>query len=161
MFVVADGDNARSKRQQAVEVLSLHMFGLADTGGKLITRRLVTERLAELAGHKDECQCGLCALLPLVTVSRVWRTANCWQADVKSDPTTGAALMDYPTRLAVLIIVDAMTERDELGRAVDDVNPLSALVNSLTDITLGALRELAQLRGTTVEACLMDLVDDG
>ena len=67
--------------------------------------------------------------------------------------------MDYPTRLAVLIIVDAMTERDELGRA--DVNPLSALVNSLTDITLSALRELAQLRGTTVEACLMDLVDDG
>ena len=69
--------------------------------------------------------------------------------------------MDYPTRLAVLIIVDAMTERDELGRAVDDVNPLSALVNSLTDITLGALRELAQLRGTTVEAFLLDLVDDG
>ncbi len=69
--------------------------------------------------------------------------------------------MDYPTRLAVLIIVDAMTERDELGRADDDVNPLSALVNSLTDITLSALRELAQLRGTTVEACLMDLVDDG
>ena len=46
MFVVADGDNARSKRQQAVEVLSLHVFRLADTGGKLITRRLVTERLA-------------------------------------------------------------------------------------------------------------------
>ena len=42
----------------------------------------------------------------------------------------------------MLIIVDAMTERDELGRAVDDVNPLSALVNSLTDIALGALREL-------------------
>ena len=39
-------------------------------------------------------------------------------------------------------------------------NAMVAMVDSLIDITLGALHELAELRGTTVEAILMDLVDD-
>jgi hypothetical protein len=42
----------------------------------------------------------------------------------------------------------------------DELNPLIAMTDSLVDIALGALREWAKLRGTTVEACLMDLMDD-
>ena len=55
---------------------------IADAGGKLITRKLVQEHLAELSAHRDGCRCGLCELLPLVTVSKVWRCASRWQADV-------------------------------------------------------------------------------
>ena len=51
--------------------------------------------------------------------------------------------------------------RDELAREIDHtMNPVMAMTDSLIDIALGALREWAQLRGTTIEACLMDLVDD-
>ena len=73
---------AQPKREQAVEVLSLHVFGLADLGGKLITRKMVAEKLAELSAHRDGCRCGLCELLPLVTVSKVWRMSSRWQTDV-------------------------------------------------------------------------------
>jgi len=69
-------------RVQAVEVLALNVFGIADTSGRLITRRMVTERLSELAGHRDGCKCGLCELLPLVTPAKVWCCASRWQADV-------------------------------------------------------------------------------
>jgi hypothetical protein len=79
---VAGADNARTKRQAATEVLSLHVFGLADIGGKLITRRMVADRLAELGGHHEGCGCGLCSLLPLTTPTRVWRCASRWQSDV-------------------------------------------------------------------------------
>ena len=68
--------------------------------------------------------------------------------------------MDEHKRMAGRLVAYGMTERDELGRAVDDINPMTALVHALTDIALGALREWAKLRGTTVEACLMDLMDD-
>ena len=74
--------DARLKRQAAVEQVALNVFQNADTGGRLITRRMVAERLDELSAHKDGCWCGLCALLPLVTVSKVWRCASYWQADV-------------------------------------------------------------------------------
>ena len=49
--LVANGDNARLKRDQAVEQIALHVFGVADCDGKLITRRMVTERLSELSAH--------------------------------------------------------------------------------------------------------------
>jgi hypothetical protein len=52
-------------------------------------------------------------------------------------------------------------QRDELAREIDhSMNPVIAMTDSLIDIALGALREWAKLRGTTVEACLMDLLDD-
>ena len=51
--LVADGDNAKTRRQQAVELLALNVFGTADTGGKLITRRIVAERPDELSAHCD------------------------------------------------------------------------------------------------------------
>jgi hypothetical protein len=76
------GSNARLKRDQAVEQVALHIFGTIDTGGQLITRRLVRDHLDELAGHRDGCRCGLCRLLPSVTETRVWRTASRWQSDV-------------------------------------------------------------------------------
>ena len=79
---MADGDNAKSRREQAVEQIALDVFGRADTNGKLITRRMVAERLDELAAHSDGCRCGLCHLVPLVTVSKVWRCAAYWQRDV-------------------------------------------------------------------------------
>lgn len=74
--------DARLKRQAAVEQIALHVFGIADTGGKLITRKLVSERLDELSGHRDGCRCGLCQLVPSVTVTKVWRCASRWQSDV-------------------------------------------------------------------------------
>ena len=58
------------------------MFGIADRDGVLITRRMVEKRLAELAAHRVECGCGLCALLPLTTVSKVWWQASRWQASI-------------------------------------------------------------------------------
>jgi hypothetical protein len=79
---VAGRDNARTKRQQAVEVISLDVFGRADRENRLVTRRLVSERLAELAEHPQVCGCGLCELLPSVTVPKVWRCASRWQNDV-------------------------------------------------------------------------------
>lgn len=53
---MANGDNARLKRDQAVEQVALHIIGTVDIGGQLITRRLVRERLDELAGHRDGCR---------------------------------------------------------------------------------------------------------
>ena len=80
--LVADGDNAISLRQAAVEQIALDVFGRADIGGKLITRRMVAERLNELSAHSDGCRCGLCHLVPSVTVTKVWRCASRWQCDV-------------------------------------------------------------------------------
>ena len=67
--------------------------------------------------------------------------------------------MNDKTMAARLIAACIDDPRDELARAVDDANPTIAIVDSLIDIALGALRELAELRGTTVEALLMDIVD--
>ena len=50
--------------------------------GALITRRMVEERLAELGGHPEGCGCGLCELVPRVTVSKVWWCASRWQASI-------------------------------------------------------------------------------
>jgi|KBSSwiStaDraftv2_1062776.scaffolds.fasta_scaffold915324_2 hypothetical protein len=62
---------------------------------------------------------------------------------------------------ARLIAAGMNDQRDELARDIDhSMNPLIAVTDSLVDIALGALREWAKLRGTTVEACLMDLMDD-
>jgi hypothetical protein len=62
---------------------------------------------------------------------------------------------------ARLIAAGMNDQRDELARDIDhSMNPLIAVTDSLVDIALGALREWAKLRGTTVEACLMDLLDD-
>ena len=77
-----DGCNAITSRQAAVEVLSLHVFGRADAAGQMVTRRMVQERLSELGGHPHGCGCGLCDLVPRVTVTKVWRCASHWQADV-------------------------------------------------------------------------------
>ena len=79
---MANGDNARTLGLAAVEQMALNVFGLADRDGKVITRRMVAERLSELSAHSDGCRCGLCHLVPSVTVSRVWRTASRWQTDV-------------------------------------------------------------------------------
>jgi len=64
--------------------------------------------------------------------------------------------------MAARLIAEGMNDqRDELARDIDhSMNPLIAVTDSLVDIALGALREWAKLRGTTVEACLMDLMDD-
>ena len=51
-LAVPGGNGAVPARVQAVEVLALNVFGIADTSGRLITRRMVTERLSELAGHR-------------------------------------------------------------------------------------------------------------
>ena len=70
---------------------------------------------------------------------------------------------EHKNMAARLIVARGMPYggRDELERAVDhSVNPMIAMTDSLIDIALGALREWAKLRGTTVEACLMDLIDD-
>jgi hypothetical protein len=67
-------------RLEAVEVLALDVFGRAD--GKLITRRIVEERFAELGAHSHGCHCRLCTLVPLATVTKVWRTASRWQSDI-------------------------------------------------------------------------------
>jgi len=69
-------------RLRAVECLALDVFAHIDVGGELITRRLVQARWDELAGHRDECQCGLCEMLPRATVTKVWRLAARWQSDV-------------------------------------------------------------------------------
>jgi len=62
---------------------------------------------------------------------------------------------------ARLIAAGMNDQRDELARDIDhSMNPLIAVTDSLVDIALGALREWAKLRVTTVEACLMDLMDD-
>jgi hypothetical protein len=79
---VAATDNARTKRQSAVEVIALNVFGTADRVGQLVTRRMVSERLADLGGHPAGCGCGLCGLLPLVTATKVWPVASRWQTDV-------------------------------------------------------------------------------
>ena len=79
---MSGGNGAVPARVAAVEVLSLNVFGIADRNGQIITRRMVAERLTELGGHPAGCGCGLCELLPLVTVPKVWRCASRWQADV-------------------------------------------------------------------------------
>ena len=70
--------------------------------------------------------------------------------------------MNDKTMAARLIVALGLNDkRDELARAIDhELNPMLAMTDSLIDIALGALREWAKLRGTTVEACLMDLLDD-
>ena len=57
---MANGDNARTLGLAAVEQMALNVFGLADRDGKVITRRMVAERLSELSAHSDGCRCGLC-----------------------------------------------------------------------------------------------------
>lgn len=79
---MAGADNAITSRQAAVEILALNVFGTADRAGQLVTRRIVSERLSELAGHRDGCSCELCELLDRVTVAKVWRCASRWQSDV-------------------------------------------------------------------------------
>jgi hypothetical protein len=69
-------------------------------------------------------------------------------------------LMNDKNMAARLIAAAMNDKRDELERDVDHtMNPVIAMTDSLIDIALGALRELARLRGTTVEACLVDLLD--
>ena len=58
------------------------MFGIADRDGVLVTRKMVEKRFAELSAHRVGCGCGLCALLPLTTVSKVWWQASRWQASI-------------------------------------------------------------------------------
>jgi hypothetical protein len=74
--------------------------------------------------------------------------------------TTWCMTEDERRRFAVqLIMLRGMDEdRDEMERAVDHVNPITSLTDSLIDLTVDALRELAQARGTTAEQCLMDLL---
>ena len=62
-----------------------------------------------------------------------------------------------------LIVARGLTEdRDETDREIDHrMNPMIAMTDALVDIAVDALRELAELRGTTAEAILMDLVDGG
>ena len=62
-----------ASREAAVEQVALHVFQNVDIGGQLITRRMVRDRLRELAGHQEGCRCGLCTLLPFVTETKVWR----------------------------------------------------------------------------------------
>ena len=59
-----------------------------------------------------------------------------------------------------LIVARGLTEdRDETEREIDhSMNPMIAMTDALVDIAVDALRELAELRGTTAEAILMDLV---
>ena len=79
---MSGGNGAVPARVQAVEVLALNVFGIAGRSGQLVARRMVSERLTELGGHVGGCACGLCELLPLVTATRVWRTASRWQGDI-------------------------------------------------------------------------------
>ena len=65
-----------------MEILALNAYGIADRDGKQVTRQMVESRLEELAGHPPACDCGLCDLAPLVTVSKVYGTAARWQLSI-------------------------------------------------------------------------------
>lgn len=61
---------------------------------------------------------------------------------------------------ARMILASESDPRSEVEREIDhSMNGMSAMWDSLVWIALGALREWAKLRGTTIEACLMDLLD--
>ena len=63
-------------------------------------------------------------------------------------------------RMAARLIAHSMNDtRTDLEREVDHVNHLIAWHDAMIWIAVGALREWAELRGTTAEACLMDLLD--
>ncbi len=67
---------------------------------------------------------------------------------------------EHKNMAARMILAFTSDPRDELERDIDhSMNPMIAMTDSLIDIALGALRGWAKLRGTTVEACLMDLLD--
>ena len=69
-------------REAAVEILALHVFGITDRDGVLVTRKMVDKRLAELTWHPDSCDCGLCELVDLAAPSRVYWTASRWQRSI-------------------------------------------------------------------------------
>lgn len=73
---MAGGDNAKTSREAAVEILALKVFGVADQDGILVTRRMTDKLLADLGEHTDGCGCGLCCLLPLAAPSRVYWVAS-------------------------------------------------------------------------------------
>jgi hypothetical protein len=70
---------------------------------------------------------------------------------------------DTHRRMAArMILISESDPRSELEREIDhSMNGVGATVDSLIWVAMGALREWARLRGTTIEACLMDLLDPG
>ena len=57
-------------------------FGVADRDGKLVTRRIVAERPDRALCPQRRFAGAACAVVPSVTVSRVWRAPSRWQTDV-------------------------------------------------------------------------------
>ena len=82
LSLVSGGNNAVTSREAAVEILALNVFGIADKDGKPVTRRMTEQRIEELAEHPQGCGCGLCDLVPLTTVSKVYWTASRWQLSI-------------------------------------------------------------------------------
>jgi len=82
---VAGAENAVTTREAAVEVLALNVFNTA--AGAPVTRAMVQNRLDELESHPPGCGCGLCELVPRVTVSNVqWLVAR-WQRSIAQTRT--------------------------------------------------------------------------
>ena len=83
LSLVAGSENAVTSREAAVEIVALHLFGIADREGALITRRMVDHHLAELASHPGDCRCAApCGLVSKVTGNKVWWCAALWQPSV-------------------------------------------------------------------------------
>lgn len=82
LSLVSGGNSAVPAREAATEIVALRVFNHADRNGLPVTRRMVDERLAELAGHAAGCGCGVCSLLPLAAPSRIYWTASRWQVSI-------------------------------------------------------------------------------
>ena len=82
MILVAGGDNAKTSREAAVEILALKVFNAADRDGAVVTRRMTDKLLSDLGGHSDTCGCGLCCLVELAAPSRAYWTASRWQRSI-------------------------------------------------------------------------------
>ena len=95
---MAGAENAVTSREAAVEICALHLFGIADRAGALITRRMVEAHLAEWASHSEDCRCNApCGLARKVTPSTVWWCAALWQASIAHTRPAGGTLSSPKT----------------------------------------------------------------
>ena len=60
----------RPHARRPSKYLALRVFNAADRDGVVVTRKLTDKLLADLGGHSDTCDCGLCVLVDLAAPSQ-------------------------------------------------------------------------------------------
>jgi hypothetical protein len=69
---------------EAVQLVTCHVFNLAEQTRQRITFGDVERHLAQLRNHSRECTCGRCPLVSRVTAQRVYAIASGWQRQVRA-----------------------------------------------------------------------------